>query len=68
MYICRMDILHMGSNMPCNGVPRENRWSATFNTSRIIYSGYHGEYGWYRAAYDNKAELRIKRLHNWGKS
>ena len=68
MLISCMNVLHMGSNMPCNGVPRNSRWSETFNTSRIVYGHGQGakESGWNRARANKWAELRIKRLHNWG--
>ena len=67
MLICRMDILHMGSNMPCNGVPINQGWVETFNSSSIVY-GHNGEEDeYYRAHVNSWTELRIKRLHNWGK-
>ena len=66
MYICKLDVLHTGSNMPCNGIPPHNSWSEHFNSSRVVYGKGSWEYGYYRAHGGNYAELRVARMHNWG--
>ena len=66
--VCRMVVLQIGSNMPCNEFSHTKTWIESFNSSTIVYGRKNEESAYYRVDSRNGwSELRLKHLHNWGK-